>query len=337
MAPFVRGGAEALVDNLIVHLRDAGHEPDVLRLPFYWEPYDQIPGEVFRFKSMKLDCADLVIPMKFPAYLIPAPRKRIWLMHQYRQAYDMWDAGTSNIPNTSEGRLVRDAIIAEDVAEFSRAGEVLTISQAVSDRLSHYCGVDSSPLRVPINDPELFLGGKNDGYIFAGGRINSSKRQHLLLEAMQYVAGNVRLIIAGPPDDMEDADRLRRLVLQLGLEDRVRLDLRFLPREKYAEYVNRSLAVAYLPHNEDAFGYVTVEAMQAKKPVLTVSDAGELLLLVRHLETGYVSEPTPRSVADGLSYLGSDPTRASLLGASAYDLWRELDTTWSSVIERLLQ
>jgi len=35
---------------------------------------------------------DLVIGMKFPAYLVEHPRKVLWVIHQYRSAYDM--AGT---------------------------------------------------------------------------------------------------------------------------------------------------------------------------------------------------------------------------------------------------
>ena len=33
---------------------------------------------------------DRLIGLKFPAYLIPHPRKVIWLLHQHRQAYDLW-------------------------------------------------------------------------------------------------------------------------------------------------------------------------------------------------------------------------------------------------------
>ena len=33
---------------------------------------------------------DLVIGMKFPAYLVAHSRKVLWIMHQYRAAYNLW-------------------------------------------------------------------------------------------------------------------------------------------------------------------------------------------------------------------------------------------------------
>ena len=48
---------------------------------------------------------DRVIALKFPAYLVPHRQKVLWILHQYRQAYDLWDAGKSNIPDTPRARL----------------------------------------------------------------------------------------------------------------------------------------------------------------------------------------------------------------------------------------
>ena len=36
--PFVRGGAELLADRLVLELRRAGHEAEVLRLPLWATP-----------------------------------------------------------------------------------------------------------------------------------------------------------------------------------------------------------------------------------------------------------------------------------------------------------
>ena len=32
---------------------------------------------------------DLVVGTKFPSYLVRHPNKRVWLVHQFRQAYDL--------------------------------------------------------------------------------------------------------------------------------------------------------------------------------------------------------------------------------------------------------
>ncbi len=111
---------------------------------------------------------------------------------------------------------------------------------------------------------------------------------------MRHVAGPTRLVIAGPPAHAGVADQLRELVRQHSLEDRVTLDLDFLPREKLADYVNHALACAYLPIDEDAPGYVTMEAFHAGKAVITTTDAGGVLDLVRDGETGWVVSPVGR-------------------------------------------
>ena len=46
--------------------------------------------------------------------------------------------------------------------------------------------------------------------------------------------------------------------------------------------VERCLAVAYIPYDEDSYGYVTLEACLAKKAVITCTDSGGIDALVRH-------------------------------------------------------
>jgi hypothetical protein len=43
--------------------------------------------------------------------------------------------------------------------------------------------LDSTVLYPPLTDACRFKGGKYGSYIFAGGRVGSGKRQHLLIEA----------------------------------------------------------------------------------------------------------------------------------------------------------
>ena len=99
-----------------------------------------------------------------------------------------------------------------------------------------------------------------------------------------------------------------------GVEDRLTLDLRFLPRSDLARLVNRASAVAYLPFDEDLFGYCTMEAFQAGKPVLTTTDSGGVLDIVRDGETGLVATPDPEALGAALATLADHPERAGRLG-----------------------
>lgn len=336
MAPFVWGGAEELAHHLVQNLQGLGHEAELYRMPFAWDPFDRIPAEMARLKALRLPKADRVISMKFPIYLLEAEHHTTWLVHQYRQAYDLWDSPYCNIPHDAAGRAVRDLIVAHDSAALGSRERLFTISQEISARLSTHNGIDAEPLRAPINDPELFTGGPYEDYILAPGRINASKRQALLLDAMRYADKDTRLVIAGPPESDADRDGLHELVEKHGLGDRVKLDLRFLTRQELATYVNHARAVAYLPFREDSFGYVTMEAFEAAKPVITVSDAGELLEIVLDDQTGTVTAPEPRLLGDAMSAYCRDERLARDRGRAGQALWRSKGINWPENISRLL-
>lgn len=336
MAPYVWGGAEELAQHLVLNLRLRDVDAELLRLPFKWDPYSSIPAEIARFKLMKLPNVDRVISMKFPTYFIPSDHHMTWLIHQYRQAYDMWDSPYCNLPHDADGERVRDFIYAQDNDFFVNRNRTFTISDEVSRRLMHYNGAIAEPLRAPINDPALFCGGVSGGYILAPGRINPSKRQTLLVEAMQYLPKSARLIVAGPPDTEQDARQLQDLVAELDLADRVKLDLRFLERAELASYVNHAAAVAYLPFAEDSYGYVTMEAFEAAKAVITCCDAGELLDIVLDGKTGFVNQADSRSLAESMATLLYNPALAEEMGNQARVLWRSKDINWDSHIIRLL-
>lgn len=336
MAPFLWGGAEELAVNLEKQLLLAGHQAEILRIPFQWEPYTKIPTQMLMAQSLELYNVDRVIALKFPAYLINHSHKTFWLLHQYRQAYDLFDAGQSNIPSNTDGEQLREIIKKADNNAFNSAKHVFTNSPVTTQRLRHYNDIDSEVLYPPINDPELFTGGESEGYIFAGGRVNGMKRQHLLVEAMQFTDSKVKLIIAGPPDTMEDRERLERLVEKYNLSDRVSLDLNFLPRTKIANYANQALACAYLPFDEDSLGYVAMEAANARKPLITATDSGGILGLVENNVTGWVVEPQPDLLAESMNMIFAKQQEALKKGEAMYNHWKKLNITWGKTIEKLL-
>jgi glycosyltransferase involved in cell wall biosynthesis len=336
MAPFVWGGAEELAVNLKLNLERAGHEAEVLRIPFQWNPAMGIPAQMMMVRALELWNVDRVIALKFPAYLIRHPHKTFWLLHQYRQAYDLYDAGQTNIPAGEQGHALRELIKQADNESFAEAQRIYTNSEVTRDRLKKYNGFDAKVLLPPINDPERFVGGTCGDYIFAGGRINDMKRQSLLVEALALTSPAVKLVIAGPADTEADARKLTETVERLGLRDRVRLDIRFLPRQAYADYLNGARAVAYLPFDEDSLGYVAMEGATAGKALITTTDSGGVLGLVRHGETGWVARADAPSLAQVMSVAMEDAARAQVYGNQARQLWNSFGIDWPNTIAALL-
>jgi glycosyltransferase involved in cell wall biosynthesis len=337
MAPFVWGGAEELAVNLQKNLILSGHEAEILRIPFQWEPATRIPSQMMMARAFELDNVDKVIALKFPAYLIRHPNKSLWLLHQYRQAYDLFDVGQTNLPEGELGNDIRNLIRNADDETFSESRKIFTNSIVTQQRLMKYNGFASEILLPPINDPEIFHSSGTGDYVFAGGRINDMKRQHVLIEAMKYATRDVKLVVAGPPDTPADGAKLERMVEQSGLGDRIRLDLRMLPRSTYADYVRNSLAVAYMPFDEDSLGYVTMEGALAGKALITTSDSGGVTGLVIPELTGWIAEPSPASLGEVLSMACENPTRSKVFGAAAREYWNSLGIDWPATVASLMR
>ena len=335
--PFIRGGAEELATNLVGNLnRTKGVEAELMRIPFNWVPKERLLDEILLNRMLQIINVDRVIALKFPAYLVPHANKTVWLLHQFRQAYDLKEAGQSYFGDDPESAVLLNAIRKADAAAFHASQRIFTNSTVTQARLKKFNGISSEVLLPPLNDEELFTGGRYEPYIFAGGRVSAGKRQHLLIEAMRHVKSPVKLVVAGPPETEDYENQLKVLVARYGLEDKVVLKMGFLPREEIASLVNDALACAYCPFDEDSLGYVSMEAAAAKKAVLTLRDSGGILHLVRDGETGLVADPDPEDMGRKLENLAGDQARTRKMGANAGVAWAKLGLTWPNTIAKLL-
>jgi glycosyltransferase involved in cell wall biosynthesis len=335
MVPFVRGGAEDHCDHLVINLRKAGVEAEAFRIPFNWAPAERVLDEMFICRSLRLWNVDRVIALKFPAYLVPWPNKVMWIIHQFRQAYDLRDAGMSHLPDDEQGDRVQRAVRDADNRAFDEATAIYANSPKIAERARRYNGISPEVLRCPLPDPELFTGGTSEGYLIATGRVCAGKRQELLVRALRY-APQVRLRIIGPPESPEFAQHIQALAAREGVDDRLQFDLRYMTRPELAEQVNRSAGVVCAPFDEDSLSYVAMEAYHAKKPVLTVADAGGLLDIVVHGQTGLVVEPEPEAIGAAMAALIAKPNYAAGLGKAGNEMLKSFQLNWPSTVERLL-
>ena len=332
--PFVHGGARFIVEWAEDKLREAGHQVERFYLPFSDAPHELLE-QVAAFRLMDLaQWSDRLIAFRPPSYVIPHPDKVLWFIHHIRTYYDMW--GDEHAPpDTPFNRAVRDQLRALDTTAFTEARAVYTNSQVVSDRLFKFNGVRSQPLYPPIWRPERF---RCDGYgdeVLVVCRAEPHKRQHLLVAAMAYVATPVRLRLCGASSGPGYARRLRHLIDDLDLHDRVRFEDRWISEAEKAELLAGALAMAYLPHDEDSYGYPSLEAAHADKPVLTTTDSGGVLELVEDGRNGLVVEPTPRALAAAMDRLWTDRDATRRMGCENRGRLRELRIDWSRVVEAL--
>ena len=278
--PFVRGGAEYLADALVRKLEEYGHEAVLVRLPLRWNPPEKILEHILACRAVRLDRVERAIGLKFPAYYVPHPNKVLWLLHQFRQAYDLWGTPMQDLPGTPEGCRIREVIIHADNRFLPECRRIYTNSHVTGERLRKFNGLASTVLYPPLLEPERFRSTGYGEHIFMPGRINSAKRQHLVVESMRYVRTGVQLVVAGAPETTADRERLETIIRTGKLESRVRLIPRYISEEEKADLFADALACIYIPYDEDSYGYVALEACQASKPVIT------LHRFRRHLHSG---------------------------------------------------
>lgn len=338
--PFVRGGAEVLAEGLRDALLASGHQTEIVAVPFKWYPPERILDNMLACRLLDLSevCGnrtDLLIGLKFPAYYIPHPAKALWIVHQHRSAYDLWGNPISDLHLFPNGELVRDAIEQADRTLIPEARVIATISGNVSRRLERYCGIASQPLYNPPAGAERFHCSSAGDYLFFPSRLNRTKRQELILQALAFTREPVVVHFAGISDEPSYEQKLRELARTLGVGDRVHW-LGGISEEEKVEQYARALGVLFTPLDED-YGYVTLEAMLSSKALITCTDSGGPLEFVIQGETGLVADTSPASLAEAMDQLWDNRAAAQTMGRSARDRYASMNISWRAVTDYLLQ
>jgi glycosyltransferase involved in cell wall biosynthesis len=333
--PFINGGARNIVDWLESMLANEGHHVEKIYLPEVDDPRT-ILRQIAAFRWIDLKAAELVICFRPESHVIQHPNKVLWFIHHIRSFYDLWDSPYRGFPADSTHLAIRSALHSADTFALREARAVFTNSQVVSDRLMHFNGVSSEVLYPPVMDPERF---RCDGYgdeIVYICRIEHHKRQHLLVEAMAFTKTGVRLRIAGAGSDSSYIEGLRESARILGVEDRVSFDTHWITEGEKQDLLASCLAAAYVPLDEDSYGYPSLEASHAAKPIVTTSDSGGVLELVKDGVNGFVVPPTPEALAVAFDALHRERGLAKTMGESARSRVSEMNISWPHVIGRLL-
>jgi glycosyltransferase involved in cell wall biosynthesis len=331
--PFVHGGAEVHVRQLVSELRARGYATELVSVPFKWYPKEEILAHAAAWRLLDLSESngqpvDLVIGTKFPSYFARHPNKVAWLIHQYRAAYELCGTEYSDFAHTELDVGLREKLTQLDSKMLSECRAVFTNARNTASRLAKFNGLVAEPLYHPPKLATRLVGGPYTDYVLSVGRLESVKRVELIIAAMAKVPSNIRLIVAGDGTQRQNAERTAE---QAGVADRVTF-LGNVEDDQLIDLYARALAVVYPPYDED-FGYVTLEAFLARKPVITCVDSGGPNEFVIDDVNGFVCAPNADELAAAVNRFAANPAKAAALG----DAGREVATkiTWDGVIEKL--
>lgn len=334
--PGIFGGAEFLAAGLEAAFKRAGHTLHSIRIPFRFDPpsyahHAMAQAAEVDFTRFDGGQIDAMICLKFPAYLIGHPNKALWLLHQHRPAYDLYNTPYGWSRGQKETDALRAEIIKADNRSIGSARAVFTIAERVSQRLREFNNIESRALYHPPSDDALFHCAAPMPYIFAPSRLEILKRQDLLLRAVAACPRPVQVIFGGTGGRRA---YLEALAAELGITDRIRFLGEISRAEMIALYAHAA-AVFFGPLDED-YGYVTLEAMLSSKPVITCTDSGGPLEFVIDGETGLITAPTPEGVAEALTRIVDGPARAAEMGRAGRARYHEMAIGWQPVVNALI-
>jgi glycosyltransferase involved in cell wall biosynthesis len=329
--PFASGGAERHADGLVRELVAAGHEAELVRLPFKWYPREEILTSALAWRLLDVSEADgrrvdLVIPMKFPSYLVRHENKVVWLIHQFRQAYDRFGTPDSDFTASPADSRWRELIADADRTGLGEARKVFTNAKNTADRLARFNGIAAEALYHPPPLAGRYRCEAAEGFALAAGRLDSWKRMDLAIGAA--AAGKFRLVIAG-----DGPDRARLEAIAKGSGADVTFAGRVSDEELLSLYATCG-AVLFPPADED-YGYIALEAFLSKKPVVTCTDSGGPLEFVVDGENGRVVAPDAAAIAEATTGLLADAKKSGEFGGRGFERVRGI--SWSHAVRSLLE
>jgi glycosyltransferase involved in cell wall biosynthesis len=331
--PFVEGGAELHVRALVDQLRRRGHAVEKVALPFRPQPKSELLSQAAAWRLLDLSASsnipiDVLIATRFPTYFARHPRKVAWVIHQHRAAYELCGTEFSDFTHREEDVGIRKRLIELDTAMLSECRHVFANAQNTANRLARFNGIAARALYHPPALADRLHEGPFGNYVLCVGRLERVKRADLAVRAMTHVDDSVRLLVVG--------DGGQRAELEAIAATGPRTHIEFLgaaSQDQLVELYAGALGVIYAPFDED-YGYVTLEAFLAGKPVITATDSGGTLEFVEDGVNGFITAPDPQSIAAAVNRLVADRALAARLGAAGRR--RAQSVTWDGVIEQLL-
>jgi glycosyltransferase involved in cell wall biosynthesis len=162
------------------------------------------------------------------------------------------------------------------------------------------------------------------------GRVSFIKGLDILVQALAKVGTRARLVIAGPDDNDGCSQRIRGLITELNLAERVILTGPLYGRDKLEALVDADFFV--LPSRHESFGNAAAESIACGTPVLVTDRCGIATFVEQ--DAGLVVECNIEGLSDGMTRLLEDESLLGRLREGCAGLTANL--SWDEPVEEMV-
>lgn len=200
---------------------------------------------------------------------------------------------------------------------------------------------------VPVGvDTEVFTGGIATErpvlfpYILSVGALKNRKGFHISIPAFSLIARdfpNLKYLIIGNQELSSYVRKIRSLIKELGLEDRVILIEKVSDAELVRYYRSAALFVltpVTTPDAFEGFGMVYLEAGACGKPVIGTYHSGAEAAIIDEYN-GLLAQPEPKEISMAMKKILRDEYLSKTLGD--HGIQRAAEFTWANVAHLYLK
>ncbi len=199
---------------------------------------------------------------------------------------------------------------------YTNVDKILTITKEIQTQLKAFLNFSNAPnieclylgtdIKEPLSQQEVATfrakNGIKDFSVGIVGRIEQRKGQYLLIDAIEKLQG-VNAYIIGAPMNEEYLNELKENVKQRNLQERIH----FLGFFKEPIHFMQACDVIVLATDDEPFGLVLIEAMQAKTAVIGTSKGGVLEIIEDNINGLLFENKNSDELAQKIEFLKNNP------------------------------
>ena len=291
---------------------------------------------------------DIIITLQPDSHCIRHRNHIIYFQHHIKQYYDLFWQSFKQRKGIRKKMVYLLLMVICRVADSIyltpnlKRSSIIVNSQTVGKRLKKYNRISNFSIIHPgcdiveaVSQPRsatMYDLRKKNGrfFILAFSRLNVIQKGINVIIKTAYIMPNYDFVIAGPYDTtIESID-------SQTLPSNVQLIIKeFSNKEKAELFSNCDVFLA--PYIDEDFGITPLEANAYGKPVVYCDDSGEIVVVQKHKDTGFMCRRIPQEIAKGIEYCIKNREYMKTLcidNASKYT-WNKFETSFRTFINKL--